>query len=68
MSQPVTHLERLKAERDKKWARVCLVTSTRWDLTAFEKADDAYRAECAYLGLPYERVTYADEIKENHGE
>lgn len=43
------YVESLRAERNRLWDKVAPHNSTRWDLTQFEKADDAYvRAACHY--------------------
>lgn len=46
-------LEQLRAVRDRRWSRVCRVDSTRWDLTAFERADDELRRECRRFAVAY---------------
>lgn len=46
--------EELRQARDAAAAKAFTSTSSRWDLTKFEKADDLYRARCAATGQTYE--------------
>jgi len=50
--------------RDRAWAKVRRSGSTRWDLVHFEKADNAYRAECSRLKIPYIEPKFADKAGE----
>lgn len=47
----------LREARDAAWAKVCTPTSTRWTLTAFERADDLLRARCAATGETYSPIS-----------
>lgn len=52
---PRTHavVDSFRADRDTAWDKVKRPTSTRWDLTRFEKADKAYRTACHLYNQPY---------------
>ena len=45
------YVESLRTKRNDLWAKVTPVNSTRWDLTRFEKADDAYVRAARHYGI-----------------
>ena len=49
--------DELRAAAVAAWTKVTSPTSTRWDLTRFEKADDLYRARCLADGVEYVSTT-----------